>query len=629
MSKITLNNIGVGTPFQTAIATINANNDAIEAEWENNLSRDGETPNTMQSNLDMNSNRILNLPAPSSIGEPLRLGDVENPIDITYTGFINLKDFGAVGDGITDDTSAINAWLNSLQTGEIGFAPSGNYLFTTPLVKSNVEKFGIYGAGRWETNFIYGGLDTTVDLFTIGDETSERTGVVLKDFRIDSNVLMTSGNALRLKRLTRSEVRNVVAGGQDGNNKTYDGVYFDRVDFLAYDGFDIKTTHDGIKIRGGDSSVPRADLFISNGKIGQCGRYGVVVGGGFGGLYIDATDVIACGSHGIVLDQSLVAVGNREIFIGAGCFLDSNGGSGIYFNGGFAAGGYASLVGVWSASNADHGVEITSNEVGSRIQITGGTLFQNQKDGIRINSTSPIVVITNSLIRNNLNWGMNNLSAGSNVRAGMNVYSSNTSGTATGVNNFVADSGNFAIGTTGGSDRALTINSPAQSAVACYGIRATQQIQSSVTSEYNGFATAPNTAATSFTLTDLHHHRAGQGTIGAGSSVTNQYGFTADGNLTGATNNYGFRSNINSATNRWNFYSAGTAQNYFNGSVGVGKTVPDYKLQVIGSFGVAPGTSVTPVNNGDIVLEFTNNTTLTFRGKGTDGTVRSGTVTLT
>jgi len=38
--------------------------------------------------------------------------------------------------------------------------------------------------------------------------------------------------------------------------------------------------------------------------------------------------------------------------------------------------------------------------------------------------------------------------------------------------------------------------------------------------------------------------------------------------------------------------------------------------------------SATPTNNGDIVIEATANTTLTFKLKGSDGTVRSGTVTL-
>ena len=38
--------------------------------------------------------------------------------------------------------------------------------------------------------------------------------------------------------------------------------------------------------------------------------------------------------------------------------------------------------------------------------------------------------------------------------------------------------------------------------------------------------------------------------------------------------------------------------------------------------------SATPLNNGDLVIEATANTTLTFKLKGTDGTVRSGTITL-
>lgn len=66
----------------------------------------------------------------------------------------------------------------------------------------------------------------------------------------------------------------------------------------------------------------------------------------------------------------------------------------------------------------------------------------------------------------------------------------------------------------------------------------------------------------------------------------------------------------------------------FSGDVGIGTTVPDYKLSVAGDFGFAPGTSVTPANDGDVVIEATNNTTLTFKLKGTDSIVRTGTITL-
>jgi hypothetical protein len=42
-----------------------------------------------------------------------------------------------------------------------------------------------------------------------------------------------------------------------------------------------------------------------------------------------------------------------------------------------------------------------------------------------------------------------------------------------------------------------------------------------------------------------------------------------------------------------------------------------------------PSASLTPASNGDLVIEATDDTTLTFKYKGSDGTVRSGTITLT
>lgn len=66
----------------------------------------------------------------------------------------------------------------------------------------------------------------------------------------------------------------------------------------------------------------------------------------------------------------------------------------------------------------------------------------------------------------------------------------------------------------------------------------------------------------------------------------------------------------------------------YAGNVGIGETEPDYKLDVNGTFGFTPGASVTPVDNGDVVFEATNNTTFTVKLKGSDGTVRTGTITL-
>jgi hypothetical protein len=64
------------------------------------------------------------------------------------------------------------------------------------------------------------------------------------------------------------------------------------------------------------------------------------------------------------------------------------------------------------------------------------------------------------------------------------------------------------------------------------------------------------------------------------------------------------------------------------GNVGIGEAIPDYRLDVNGAIGFAPGASVTPVDNGDVVFELTNNTTLTIKAKGSDGVVRSAAITL-
>jgi len=98
-----------------------------------------------------------------------------------------------------------------------------------------------------------------------------------------------------------------------------------------------------------------------------------------------------------------------------------------------------------------------------------------------------------------------------------------------------------------------------------HGVYIPSVIQSGVTAAAQGFTTSLGTVASSFTCASLGHFVAVQGTIGAGSAVTGQYGFVADSTLTGATNNYGFYSSIASAAGRYNFYAAGTAANYFEG----------------------------------------------------------------
>ncbi len=137
----------------------------------------------------------------------------------------------------------------------------------------------------------------------------------------------------------------------------------------------------------------------------------------------------------------------------------------------------------------------------------------------------------------------------------------------------IDSSGNVGIGGTASAfDKvAVTGTLPTDSNASLnYSARGTAP--SGTTSQLSGFNSYPATAAASFTCAEVSHFNAANLTIGAGSTVTNQIGFKANNTLTGATNNYGFYSNIASGSNRWNFYAAGTAQNYFAGNTLIGTT---------------------------------------------------------
>jgi hypothetical protein len=74
-----------------------------------------------------------------------------------------------------------------------------------------------------------------------------------------------------------------------------------------------------------------------------------------------------------------------------------------------------------------------------------------------------------------------------------------------------------------------------------------------------------NWAATTGTISSITNFQASRSTAGA--TITNLYGFSASSILTSATNNYGFYSDLASATGRHNFYANGTAPNYFAGDL--------------------------------------------------------------
>lgn len=86
MAKITLSNLTTLANETAAVALINSNMSVITAAWENNLSRDGTSPNSLSSQIDMNSNKIINLTPGSATGEAVayeQLAELLADIDVS------------------------------------------------------------------------------------------------------------------------------------------------------------------------------------------------------------------------------------------------------------------------------------------------------------------------------------------------------------------------------------------------------------------------------------------------------------------------------------------------------------------------------------------------------------------
>lgn len=158
---------------------------------------------------------------------------------------------------------------------------------------------------------------------------------------------------------------------------------------------------------------------------------------------------------------------------------------------------------------------------------------------------------------------------GVNDMPGRITFSTTADGAATVTERMRIDSaGNVGIATTASAGTRFSIGGSHTGASTYLAASIGGTVQSDV-ADYFAVRTGAFTQATAFTLASLTHYTANQGTIGAGSSVTNQYGFRVFSTLTGATNNYGVYSDIASGTGRYNFYASGTAANYFAGETTV------------------------------------------------------------
>jgi len=380
-------------------------------------------------------------------------GAVATNVQTKLREFVSVKDFGAVGDEVTDDTSAINAALSAIySTSKALFFPSGVYIYDGggSLGNGNV----LYGEGRNST-FIKSRLASPTSGYLIR---AYGYGSGIRGVAFYANVTQTAGSYVFLQG-PETFIEDFYMTGD------YNGILMTgNVSRIRHGRFqDGASGAIRIKAEGGDNSQIIDDVLMGA-QTPQVSSAGIRVRNS-SALIISNTSVIQQG-HALLIDpttatqSSNTADGNVFSLYSNNCFFDNSSGSGLHIT----PTGTGSVVrcrfaNCWFGSSTGDGVYInntgssllegihfdschfalsggsglTTGGTVSDIEIVGGWMSQNNYGAYFGGSTSKITVTGCTIgagagLNGNTLWGIV-LSAGSdNILIANNQMQGNGSG---------------------------------------------------------------------------------------------------------------------------------------------------------------------------------------------------------
>lgn len=216
-----------------------------------------------------------------------------------YEERLALKWYSAVGDGVANDTSAINAWIAALvTTGEAGFAGAGTYL-TDTITSLNLQ-VNIRGAGAGKTIFK---SRQGRDVFEITGKSIHT--LRLSDFTIDG----ASGTGMGLNVHDNNFVYNVVLRDIDVQDTGSNAIYL-REAFSTHleNIFVNRFGWDGIVLQGGPATTLincYVNTFVGEGRAGYR-------------IYSGTTTLLGCNGMGASTNCNWATFGGSDAVISSG-----------------------------------------------------------------------------------------------------------------------------------------------------------------------------------------------------------------------------------------------------------------------------------------------------------------------
>jgi hypothetical protein len=132
---------------------------------------------------------------------------------------VNAKAFGAKGDGATDDTAALTAWIDAIgqASGALAVLPPGQYMISGPLPAIGVDSVVIVGCGWSYSAWQYGSVISALSSYTssspmlsLAGEGNRLEGICVDGGGYASTLISVTGGHAQL---TRIEAHHVAADG--------------------------------------------------------------------------------------------------------------------------------------------------------------------------------------------------------------------------------------------------------------------------------------------------------------------------------------------------------------------------------------------------------------------------------
>jgi hypothetical protein len=165
------------------------------------------------------------------------------PVCVKLAETVSVKDFGAVGDGVTNDTAAFQSAFNyCASTGDALKIPAGTYILSDVISATGFQNvFSIYGDGKGSTKLVWTSAGGIVLDYSSGANYRSTFGGQYKDFCLFSRVLTGAGTAF-------SFIAPPVGAGST-SGVSFENLYIDNdvttnnINFYWNNGISIKNSH--------------------------------------------------------------------------------------------------------------------------------------------------------------------------------------------------------------------------------------------------------------------------------------------------------------------------------------------------------------------------------------------------